>query len=88
MIPSDAVLAAGVTELSFTDQQGRVVVVKLWSSCYWPCGINQPDLEVVHAPLPYNAVVLISVNIEVIEKSASLTVRVLPALPICVRFRQ
>jgi thiol-disulfide isomerase/thioredoxin len=70
VLPSDAALAAGVTELSLADLQGRVVVVNFWASWCGPCRIEQPDLNAVHALLPDTEVVLIGVNIEDTEANA------------------
>jgi thiol-disulfide isomerase/thioredoxin len=70
VLSSDAALAAGVTELSLADLQGRVVVVNFWASWCGPCRIEQPDLNAVHALLPDAEVVLIGVNIEDTEANA------------------
>ncbi len=70
VLPSDAGLASGVTELSLTDLQGRVVIVNFWASWCGPCRIEQPDLNAVHALLPDTEVVLIGVNIEDTEANA------------------
>ncbi len=69
-LPSDAGLASGVTELSLSDLQGRVVIVNFWASWCGPCRIEQPDLNAVHALLPEAEVVLIGVNIEDTEANA------------------
>ena len=70
VLPSDAALAAGVTELSLADLQGRVVVVNFWASWCGPCRIEQPDLNAVHDLLPDTEVVLVGVNIEDTEANA------------------
>jgi len=70
VLPSDAALAAGVTELSLADLQGRVVVVNFWASWCGPCRIEQPDLNAVHALLPDTEVVVIGVNIEDTQANA------------------
>jgi thiol-disulfide isomerase/thioredoxin len=70
VLPSDAGLASGVTELSLADLQGRVVIVNFWASWCGPCRIEQPDLNAVHALLPDTEVVLIGVNIEDTEANA------------------
>ncbi len=70
VLPSDVGLASGVTELSLTDLQGRVVIVNFWASWCGPCRIEQPDLNAVHALLPDTEVVLIGVNIEDTEANA------------------
>ncbi len=70
VLQTDAALAAGVTELSLADLQGRVVIVNFWASWCGPCRIEQPDLNQVHALLPDTEVVLIGVNIEDTEANA------------------
>ncbi len=70
VLPSDAGLASGVTELSLTDLQGRVVIVNFWASWCGPCRIEQPDLNDVHILLPDAEVILIGVNIEDTEANA------------------
>ena len=70
VLPSDAALAAGVTELSLADLEGRVVVVNFWASWCGPCRIEQPDLNAVHDLLPDTEVVLVGVNIEDTEANA------------------
>jgi len=70
VLPSEAALAAGVTELSLADLQGRVVVVNFWASWCGPCRIEQPDLNAVHALLPSSEVVVIGVNIEDTQANA------------------
>ncbi len=70
VLQTDAAIAAGVTELSLADLQGRVVIVNFWASWCGPCRIEQPDLNQVHALLPDSEVVLIGVNIEDTEANA------------------
>ena len=70
VLPSDAALAQGVTELSLADLEGRVVVVNFWASWCGPCRIEQPDLNAVHDLLPDTEVVLVGVNIEDTEANA------------------
>ena len=70
VLPSDAALAAGVTELSLADLEGRVVVVNFWASWCGPCRIEQPDLNAVHDLLPDTEMVLVGVNIEDTEANA------------------
>ena len=70
VLPSDAALAAGATELSLADLEGRVVVVNFWASWCGPCRIEQPDLNAVDALLPDGEVVLVGVNIEDTEANA------------------
>ena len=70
VLPSDAALAAGATELSLADLDGRVVVVNFWASWCGPCRIEQPDLNAVDALLPDDEVVLVGVNIEDTEANA------------------
>jgi len=70
VLPSDAALATGVTELSLADLQGRAVVVNFWASWCGPCRIEQPDLNAVDALLPNAEVVLVGVNIEDTEANA------------------
>lgn len=70
VLPSDAALAAGVSELSLADLGGRVVVVNFWASWCGPCRIEQPDLNAVDALLPDSDVVLVGVNIEDTEANA------------------
>jgi thiol-disulfide isomerase/thioredoxin len=70
VLPSEAGLASGVTELSLADLQGRVVVVNFWASWCGPCRIEQPDLNAVYALLPDTEVVLIGVNIEDTQANA------------------
>jgi thiol-disulfide isomerase/thioredoxin len=70
VLPSQAALDAGVTELSLSDLRGRVVVVNFWASWCGPCRIEQPDLNAVHALLPDTEVVLIGVNIEDTQANA------------------
>jgi thiol-disulfide isomerase/thioredoxin len=70
VLPSDAALASGVSELSLADLQGRVVIVNFWASWCGPCRIEQPDLNDVHALLPDTEVVLVGVNIEDTEANA------------------
>ena len=70
VLQTDAAVAAGVTELSLADLQGRVVIVNFWASWCGPCRIEQPDLNQVHALLPNTEVVLVGVNIEDTEANA------------------
>ncbi len=70
VLPSDAGLASGVSELSLADLEGRVVIVNFWASWCGPCRIEQPDLNAVHALLPDAEVILIGVNIEDTEANA------------------
>ena len=70
VLPSDAGLASGVTELSLADLQGRVVIVNFWASWCGPCRIEQPDLNAVHALVPDAEVVVIGVNIEDTQANA------------------
>lgn len=70
VLPSDAAQAAGVTELSLADLEGRVVVVNFWASWCGPCRIEQPDLNAVEGLLPDSEVVLVGVNIEDTEANA------------------
>ena len=70
VLQTDTARAAGVTELSLADLQGRVVIVNFWASWCGPCRIEQPDLNAVHALLPDTEVVLIGVNIEDTEANA------------------
>ena len=64
VLQTDEARAAGVTELSLADLQGRVVIVNFWASWCGPCRIEQPDLNAVHALLPDTEVVLVGVNID------------------------
>jgi thiol-disulfide isomerase/thioredoxin len=70
VLPSDAALAAEMTELSLADLRGRVVVVNFWASWCGPCRIEQPDLNAVYALLPGTEVVVIGVNIEDTQANA------------------
>ena len=70
VLPSDAALTAGASELSLVDLGGRVVVVNFWASWCGPCRIEQPDLNAVHDLLPDTEVVLVGVNIEDTEANA------------------
>ena len=70
VLPSDAGLASGVSELSLADLQGRVVIVNFWASWCGPCRIEQPDLNAVHALLPDTEVMLVGVNIEDTQANA------------------
>ena len=70
VLQTDTARAAGVTELSLADLQGRVVIVNFWASWCGPCRIEQPDLNQVHALLPDSEVVLVGVNIEDTEANA------------------
>ena len=70
VLQTDTARAAGVTELSLADLQGRVVIVNFWASWCGPCRIEQPDLNQVHALLPDTEVVLVGVNIEDTEANA------------------
>jgi len=70
VLPSDAALAAGTTELSLADLGGRVVVVNFWASWCGPCRIEQPDLNAVDGLLSDAEVVLVGVNIEDSEANA------------------
>ena len=70
VLQTDTARAAGVTELSLADLQGRVVIVNFWASWCGPCRIEQPDLNQVHDLLPDAEVVLVGVNIEDTEANA------------------
>ena len=70
VLTSAAGLEAGVTELSLTDLEGRILVVNFWASWCGPCRIEQPDLNAVHALLPDTEVVVIGVNIEDTQANA------------------